>query len=132
MADSAFEKRMIRAAKHGNVAAIRALAVHDSTLLNAREPDGSTPLHCAAWKGNLEAVEALLELGADIEAQNANEHYGGTALHAAAHGNHKPVAALLIRRGANINTVSCNGRTPLAETTIHNATAVARLLKQHG
>ena len=42
------------------------------------------------------------------------------------------VAELLIGRGADVRAVSCNGRTPLQETAIHNATAVARLLREKG
>ncbi len=126
------EKLMIRASKHGAVDAIDALLARQPSLIDARDTDGSTPLHCAAWKGNLEAVRALLDSGADIEAQNGNEHWGGAPLHAAAHGNQKPIAELLIARGANVNAVSCNGRKPLSETTFHNATSVAKLLHQNG
>lgn len=74
----------------------------------------------------------LVSAGTDANARSQNEHYGDTPLHAAAHGNQRAVAALLIARGADVQAVSCNGRTPLAETAIHGATAVARLLKQHG
>jgi hypothetical protein len=34
--------------------------------------------------------------------------------------------------GADARAVSCNGRTPLQETAIHGATAVARLLRERG
>src|SRR5262245_38043595 len=64
--------------------------------------------------------------------QCTNAHWGGTPLHAAAHANQKAVAALLIARGADVGCRSGNGRTPLAETAFHKATAVARLLKEHG
>ena len=42
------------------------------------------------------------------------------------------VAELLLARGADARAVSCNGRTPLEETAIHGATAVARLLRERG
>ena len=78
------------------------------------------------------STSELKQRGADLKAENENTHWGGTPLHAAAHGNQKPVAELLIAHGADINFRSFNGRTPLAETTIHNATAVAKILRQHG
>ena len=83
------QKQMIKAAKSGNTAAVRALLEADRTLINARDSDASTPLHCAAWKGHVEVVKLLLEYGADIQAINENSHWGDTALHAAAHGNQR-------------------------------------------
>ena len=127
-----FGKLVIKAAKSGNAPALKALISADSGLLNARDSDDSTPLHCAAWKGHAHVVRLLIDLGADVNAKSANEHYGDTPLHAAAHGNQRPVAEILIARGANIHAVNLAGRTPLAETEVHKATAVARLLREHG
>src|SRR3954451_9979392 len=109
-------KIALQLAKHGLAEKLRMLLDAAPSLLHVTDADGSTLLHCAAWKGHFSAVEVLLDYGADVMAQNSNEHYGGTPLHAAAHANHKPIAALLIERGADVNAVSCNGRTPLQET----------------
>jgi ankyrin repeat protein len=125
-------KAIIKAAKKGDTAALRQLVKSDATLLSARDTDGSTPLHCAAWKGHVDAVRLLLDAGADIDAKSQNDHYGDTALHAAAHGNQKDVVQLLIERGAKINAKNRVGRTPLGETTWHNATAAAKLLLAAG
>jgi len=125
-------KEMIKAAKSGNAARVGELLAADRSLLHARDADGSTPLHCAAWKGHAEVARVLLDAGADPSLENGNTHWGGTPLHAAAHANQKAVAELLIARGADVHHRSFNGRTPLEETTIHNATTVAKLLKQHG
>jgi ankyrin repeat protein len=125
-------KVVLKAAKSGDVAQVRELLAGDASLVNARDKDGSTPLHCAAWKGHAAVAELLLEAGADVNARSQNEHYGDTPLHAAAHGNQRAVAELLIAQGADVRAVSCNGRTPLEETGIHAATAVARLLRECG
>jgi ankyrin repeat protein len=126
------EKAILTAAKRGDVARVRELLEGDRGLVGARDKEGSTPLHCAAWKGHVGVAELLLDAGAEVNARNQNEHYGDTPLHAAAHGNQRAVAELLIARGADVHARSCNGRTPLEETAIHNATAVAKLLQERG
>jgi len=126
------QKQMIRAAKKGDAATIRSLVEADPALIAARDTDSSTPLHCAAWKGHAEVVTLLLDLGADVNARNQNDHWGDTPLHAAAHGNQRAVAEALLTRGADIHARNPNGRTPLAETAIHDARAVANLLKSRG
>jgi ankyrin repeat protein len=125
-------KLILKAAKSGDAATITALLKKDKALLNARDKDGSTPLHCAAWKGHVAVVEVLLDAGANINDVNTNTHWGTTPLHAAAHGNQKDVAAVLIARGANLRAKNLNGRTPLGETALHNAKAVAKLLEAAG
>jgi ankyrin repeat protein len=126
------EKQMIKAAKKGDVAAVKRLLGIDAALVGARDKDGATPLHCAAWKGHAAVAKALLDAGADANAKSRNEHYGDTPLHAAAHGNQAAVVKLLIESGAKLNTKNPNGRTPLGETAWHNATAAAKLLRGAG
>ncbi|HLJ53837.1 MAG TPA: ankyrin repeat domain-containing protein [Chthonomonadaceae bacterium] len=128
----AAQKRIIKAAKSGDAAAVRALLEADATLVGARDSDGSTPLHYAAWRGHPEVAAVLLDFGADIQAKNDNGHWGDSPLHAAAHGNQRAVAELLLDRGADMAALNPAGRTPLEETAVHKATAVANLLKQRG
>ena len=125
-------RQIIKAAKKGDAPTVRRLLDPDRSLVGARDKDGSTPLHCAAWNGHAEVATILLEAGADINDHNQNGHWGTTPLHAAAHGDQKQVAALLIARGADLRAKNRNGRTPLGETTVHNARAVAKLLMEHG
>ncbi len=125
-------KEILKAAKSGAAGRVKELLDQDATLISARDTDGSTPLHCATWKGQQAVVELLLRLGADVNARNQNDHWGTTPLHAAAHANQRAIAELLIAHGADVNAINLNGRTPLAETEFHKARPVANLLKQHG
>src|SRR5262245_33096186 len=130
--DKDLSREIVRAAKKGDAAAVRRLLGRDQSLVRARDKDGSTPLHCAAWNGHADVATILLDAGADIDDHNQNGHWGTTPLHAAAHGDRKQVAELLIARGADLRVKNLNGRTPLGETTVHNAKAVAKLLTEHG
>jgi len=127
------EKLFFKAVKAGDVAAVQQLLQIEPSLTQARDAEQSTGLHWAAWKGHGPVVEVLLDAGADIQAHNENYHWGTTPLHAAAHGNQKAAAEVLIRRGADVNAIKANGSgRPLAETKVHNATTVAKLLKEAG
>lgn len=131
-ADPKTVRDFVKAVKHGNAIAVNAYLEADPTLATLTEADGTTALQHAAWKGHAEVCGLLLDHGAAVNALNTNEHYGGTPLHAAAHGNQKPTAEVLLRRGADLNLRSSNGRTPLEETELHNASAVRNLLRKHG
>src|SRR5262245_44073209 len=130
MADA--KKEIIRAAKFGDVQKVKDLLAQDGDLINARDTDGSTPLHCATWKGNKDVVAVLLTAGAEVNVHNNNEHWGTTPLHAAAHANQAAIARMLIEHGAKLNAKDLEGRTPLFHTTFHKAKAVARVLEESG
>jgi ankyrin repeat protein len=72
---------------------------------------GMTALHHAVRQGNLAAVLALLDGGADINEPTGTD--GTTPLLLAAINGQFDVAMKLIERGANVNTPSHAGATPL-------------------
>lgn len=125
-------KDFIRAAKRGDLPALRTLLESDAGLISARDSDGSMALHCAAWKGHEAVVVWLLGEGADVHAHNDNDHWGTTALHAAAHANQAGIAQRLIDAGADVNARDREGRTPLFHTTFHKAKAAAQVLEKYG
>jgi ankyrin repeat protein len=125
-------KQIIKAAKAGDLEKIKALVGTDANLIQACDFDGSTALHCAAWKGHQAVVAYLVSIGADVNAHNRNEHYGTTPLHAAAHANQSQIAQMLIDHGADVNARDMSGKTPLYHTTFHKAKAAAKVLQNHG
>ncbi len=65
------------------------MTTHDLVGINLN----ATPLHNAAWKGNLEMVKLLLELGADPRLREPN--YNGTPRDWAAHNHQEHVVEYL-------------------------------------
>jgi len=124
-------KEIIKAAKKGQTQVVKALLAMDPNLVQARDTDGSTPLHCATWKGHPEVVALLLAAGADVNAQNQNEHWGTTPLHAAAHADQAAIAQMLLDHGADLHAQDLAGQPPMHHTTFHKAKAVARLLEKY-
>ena len=66
-------------------------------------------------RGTLEAVQTLVELGADVNA--AADGRGSTPLHNAASQGHDAAVQLLADQGANLEAEAKNGQTPLAMTS---------------
>ena len=124
-------KEIINAAKSGDIERVSALLADDKSLVQARDKDGSTPLHCAVWKGHQQVVALLLKAGADVNAQNENDHWGTTPLHAAAHANQAAIAQLLIDYGTDVQATDREGRTPMFHTTFHKARAVVKVFETH-
>ena len=99
------------------------------------EPRGhfeNVPLHSAAYYGDLEMVQVLLEYGANVNTKNS---VGCTPLDFASLGgrhNEPRVARLLIEHGADPNTRDMVGLTPLHRASRSGRIEVLRLLIEHG
>jgi ankyrin repeat protein len=97
------------AAKFGNVAALERFVAESREIVNAREDDGTMPLHWAALNGHLSAALLLLSHGALVDAPNKVGH---TPLHWAAIGGHCKVLLHLVLRGADplkVDSLGHNG-----------------------
>lgn len=92
--------------------------------------DLNQQLFSAAAKGNAEAIKALLDKGADV---NAKSPYGVTALWLAARRGHTAAVKLLLERGADVNAKeNVNGSTPLGWATWKGYIEVVKLLLDKG
>jgi ankyrin repeat protein len=100
------------AAAFGRIGRLAELLDGDPGLVAARSPDGFTPLHLAAFFGQLESTRLLLERDAPVDAVADNE-MRVTPLHSATAGGHEDVARLLIKAGADVNARQRHGYTPL-------------------
>ena len=80
--------------------------------LEIKDSSGQTALHVASENGKANSMAALLEWGADVDAQDEN---GYTPLHLAARSNHVAAMRLLLQYHAFINsmTFSIERETPL-------------------
>ena len=85
------------AAQNRDGAALRKLLTQHANP-NVAQPDGTTALHWAAWKGHLGVVRLLLDTGADVTAKDLD---GKTAMDWAAASKHKEVVALLLDQRAD-------------------------------
>lgn len=94
---------------------IRFLIINGKAEINPRDKDLMSPLHIAAAKGCANAVQLLLELGADV---NCIDSFGNTPLHWAALEGQEEVMDELINHGAEINITNKVGFT-----SIHYAAA---------
>ncbi len=119
------------AAALGRVEELQAHLDADPELRDAVSGDGFTPLHLAAFFGQVKAVELLLNRGADCDPASAN----GLAVHpinAAAAGAHEVVVHLLLDHGADADAAMAGGFRPLHAAAHNDRPAMVRLLLDRG
>ena len=68
-------------------------------------------LHDAAGRGDVNAIQQIIESGVDVNAAAAGD--GETALHAAAVSGQVVAIRALVKAGANVNASDAQGCTPL-------------------
>src|SRR5262245_38059276 len=103
------EPAVVETAKAGDVAALRAV-LKRSPDANAADVDGTTALHWAAYRDDLEKTDLLLRAGANARAVN---RFGVTPLALAAERGGTAVVDRLLRAGADANTTLPGGETAL-------------------
>ena len=78
--------------------------------LTARDGAAETPLHGAAWGGDVKEAKALVAAGADV---NHVDTAGETPIHGAAAWGKAEMVAYLVSVGARIDIPGTTGLTPL-------------------
>ncbi len=114
-----------------------AVLKHPDVDINITNKWGNTPLHTAAWLGNLGMVSSLLFVNTERIREgimlNAKNDYGVTALHYAAKLDRKIcVEVLLMRTDIDLNIKESRfGNTPLHEAVKNGRTEVVTMLLAH-
>lgn len=118
---------LIDAARSGDISALReAVGASD---LNASDVDGTTALHWAVYNDDVEAVDMLLQAGADPRASN---RYGVRPLPLAATNGSAAIIERLLAAGADVNGRTLAGETPLMLAARAASREVVELLLAHG
>jgi ankyrin repeat protein len=126
---AAGEVDVFEAAALGEVDALHMLLGRDPALVNGRSGDGFTPLHLACFFGHLEAAQALIGGGSDV---NANSPARIAVIHSAAASRNAAILKLVLQAGADPNVQQQRGYTALHEAAMHNSVERAQVLLDAG
>src|SRR5205809_3039543 len=100
---------LVDAAKNGDRDALRTLLQKGATV-NASEADGTTALHWASYRDDVESAGLLIRAGADVNAAN---DLGVTPLWTASQNGSEAMVRRLLDAGANPNAALLLGETPV-------------------
>ncbi|KAL7444982.1 hypothetical protein ACHAXM_011003 [Skeletonema potamos] len=98
--------------------------------LLAMQWHGNTPLHWAAFKNSVRAIDVLLSHGVDVNCPA--QPNGWTPLHDAAYSNAGDAVARLIAAGATVDARSHSGATPLCFAAQEDSPDAIRILLEAG
>jgi len=121
------------AAAFGRIERLRDLLDENPGAANARSDDGFTALGLAIFGEQEEAVQFLIEQGADLEAASRNEAINGIRpLHTAAFVHSPRLVELLLDAGADVNGRTGTGATALHTAAQNDDVEVAKVLIERG
>ncbi|MBF0280724.1 MAG: ankyrin repeat domain-containing protein [SAR324 cluster bacterium] len=97
--------------------------------IDARDENGRTALTWAAFKGNLELLQKLTNLHADVESvDNAGM---SPLMYASIEGNPE-IVTWLLDHGSTINRSDLKGKTPLILAAVYGKSKVVKILLDYG
>lgn len=118
-----------RAAEENRTDIIRKLLKDETNLEDEskghKRVPGTRPLHSAAFNNSSDAINLLLDKGAELEPRN---QYGCTPLFWAVLNNSVDAVNLLLERGADIEAKDEDGDTPLHHAALHNSPDAIKVL----
>jgi uncharacterized protein len=103
----------------------------DAAAVNRRTTFGWTPLHMAAFGGNVGTTELLIRKGATIEAR-AESKFRNTPLQTALLSGQYATAKILLDHGADALVRQSRGSTPMHEAALLGRQDLVQLLLDHG
>jgi ankyrin repeat protein len=118
---------LVDAAKSADRNAVR-LLLQQKADVNAAEGDGTTALHWASYRDDIESADLLIRAGAKVNAAN---DLGATPLWAACLNGSSTMVRRLLQAGANPNAALLLGETPvMVASRSGNADVVEQLLSK--
>lgn len=115
----------------GNEHRVRALLYGHPGLARELSPDGFAPVALAAYFGHPAIVQALIDGGADVNAQAKNP-MKVAAIHAAVSARNLQCVEILLRHGADPNLKQQQDLTPLQAAQHNHDEPIIKALKAHG
>jgi len=119
---------LIDAAKNVDREAVRSLLKQGANV-NATQADGTTALHWASYRDDLESADLLIRSGANVNARN---DLGATPLWAACQNGSESMVRRLLTAGANPNAALLLGETPMMVAARSGNPALVELLAAKG
>jgi ankyrin repeat protein len=118
---------VFEAAALGDASKLQGLLIAQAERADSYSHDGWTPLHLAAFIGRVDAAQALIAAGPDLNALAKNSN-ANTPLQAAVAGRKVNLAKILIAAGADVNIRTAYGWTALHIAAHNGDLEMARLL----
>lgn len=129
VATSATASEIADAARRGDKEAVR-LLLAEKVDVNARQGDGTTALHWAAYNDDVEMAQLLIRAGASVHAMTRNGAL--TPLMVAATNGSAAVVQALLTAGANPHVRTTDGATPLMTAAASGSADAVKLLLDQG
>jgi len=122
------DARLVNAVKHVDSVAVRAL-LKEGVDVNAGEADGTSPIHWAVHRDDVETARLLIEAGALVTAAN---RYGVQPLSLACVNGNPAMIDILLTAGADPNTRFAGGETALMTAARTGIVGAVEKLLVHG
>jgi len=123
------DSRLADAAERGDRQKVAALILQKADV-NGVQGEGTTALHWAAQRDDIETGKMLIAAGANVKAET--EHGAITPLFMACTNGNAAMIELLVKAGADVNAPKANGTTPLMLAAASGSVPAVKALVDHG